>query len=45
VHTRKLADEQVFAAGFVATRFAGPFNSPYWAYISTGSIRLALLLT
>lgn len=35
----------VFAAGFVTTRFAGPFNPPFWAHTYTGSIGLALLLT
>ena len=35
----------VFAAGFVTTRFAGPFNPPFWAHAYTGSIGLALLLT
>jgi hypothetical protein len=33
-----------FAGGFVATRFAGPFNPPFWAHLYTGSVGLALLL-
>ena len=33
-----------FAAGFVATRFAGPFNPPFWAHLYTGAVGLALLL-
>lgn len=33
-----------FAAGFVATRFAGPFNPPFWAHSYTGAVGLVLLL-
>ena len=33
-----------FAAGFVATRFAGPFNPPFWAHLYTGTVGVALLL-
>lgn len=33
-----------FAAGFVATRFAGPFNPPFWAHLYTGTVGLVLLL-
>lgn len=33
-----------FAAGFVATRFAGPFNPPFWAHLYTGTVGAALLL-
>jgi len=33
-----------FAAGFVATRFAGPFNPPFWAHLYTGAVGLVLLL-
>jgi hypothetical protein len=32
-----------FAAGFVATRFAGPFNPPFWAHLYTGTVGAALL--
>jgi hypothetical protein len=34
----------VFLAGFAATRFAGPFNPPFWAHCYTAGIGLALLL-
>jgi hypothetical protein len=34
----------VFLAGFVATRFAGLFNPPFWAHCYTAGIGLALLL-
>jgi hypothetical protein len=34
----------VFLAGFVATRFAGPFNPPFWAHCYTAGVGLALLL-
>ena len=33
-----------FVAGFVATRFAGPFNPPFWAHLYTGTVGLVLLL-
>ena len=33
-----------FAAGFVATRFAGPFNPPFWAHLYTGTVGMSLLL-
>ena len=33
-----------FAVGFVATRFAGPFNPPFWAHLYTGAVGLVLLL-
>ena len=33
-----------FAAGLVATRFAGPFNPPFWAHLYTGTIGVSLLL-
>ena len=33
-----------FAAGFVATRWAGPFNPPFWAHLYTGTVGAALLL-
>lgn len=33
-----------FAAGFVATRFAGPFNPPFWAHVYTGAVGVVLLL-
>jgi len=32
-----------FLAGFVGTRFAGPFNPPFWAHAYTGVVGLALL--
>ena len=34
----------VFAAGLVATRFAGPFNPPFWAHLYTGTVGVVLLL-
>ena len=34
-----------FVAGFVATRFAGPFNPPFWAHTYTGAVGIALLTT
>lgn len=33
-----------FTAGLVATRFAGPFNPPFWAHLYTGVVGAALLL-
>ena len=33
-----------FAAGFVTTRFAGPFNPPFWAHLYTGTVGTVLLL-
>ena len=33
-----------FAAGLVATRFAGPFNPPFWAHLYTATIGVVLLL-
>ena len=33
-----------FAAGLVATRFAGPFNPPFWAHLYTGTVGVVLLL-
>jgi len=33
-----------FAVGFVATRFAGPFNPPFLAHLYTGTVGLVLLL-
>lgn len=33
-----------FAAGLLATRFAGPFNPPFWAHLYTGTIGVVLLL-
>lgn len=32
-----------FLAGFVATRFAGPFNPPFWAHTYTGALGVLLL--
>jgi Domain of unknown function (DUF4386) len=32
-----------FLAGFVATRFAGPFNPPFWAHTYTGVVGIVLL--
>jgi hypothetical protein len=32
-----------FLVGFVGTRFAGPFNPPFWAHAYTGVVGLALL--
>jgi hypothetical protein len=34
----------VFAAGLVATRFAGPFNPPFWAHLYTATVGVFLLL-
>lgn len=34
----------LFLIGFVATRFAGPFNPPFWAHLYTGVLGVALLL-
>jgi hypothetical protein len=34
----------VFAAGLVSTRFAGPFNPPFWAHVYTGTVGVYLLL-
>jgi Domain of unknown function (DUF4386) len=34
-----------FLAGFVATRFAGPFNPPFWAHTYTGVVGVVLLLS
>jgi hypothetical protein len=34
-----------FLAGFVATRFAGPFNPPFWAHTYTGLVGVALLVS
>jgi len=33
-----------FAAGLVASRFAGPFNPPFWAHLYTGTVGLVPLL-
>ena len=33
-----------FAFGLVATRFAGPFNPPFWAHLYTGALGVSLLL-
>jgi hypothetical protein len=33
-----------FAAGFVATRFAGPFNPPIFAHLYTGAVGAVLVL-
>lgn len=33
-----------FAAGLVATRFAGPFNPPFWAHLYSGTVGVVLLL-
>lgn len=35
----------VFLAGFVATRFAGPFNPPFWAHLYTGLVGALLVLS
>jgi hypothetical protein len=32
-----------FLGGFVATRFAGPFNPPFWAHAYTGVVGVVLL--
>jgi hypothetical protein len=34
----------MFAAGLVLTRFAGPFNPPFWAHLYTGTVGVILLL-
>jgi hypothetical protein len=34
----------VFAAGLVVTRFAGPFNPPFWAHLYTAAVGVVLLL-
>jgi hypothetical protein len=34
-----------FLAGFVATRFAGPFNPPFWAHAYTGVVGVVLLVS
>jgi hypothetical protein len=34
----------VFAAGLVVTRFAGPFNPPFWAHLYTAAVGAVLLL-
>lgn len=34
----------LFLIGFVATRFAGPFNPPFWAHLYTGLLGVLLLL-
>ncbi|HSK96434.1 MAG TPA: hypothetical protein VK891_07450 [Euzebyales bacterium] len=34
-----------FLAGFVATRFSGPFNPPFWAHTYTCVVGVALLVT
>lgn len=31
-------------AGFVATRFAGPFNPPFWAHLYTATLGVVLLV-
>lgn len=33
-----------FAVGLVATRFAGPFNPPFWAHLYTATVGVVLLL-
>ena len=33
-----------FAACLLATRFAGPFNPPFWAHLYTGTVGVYLLL-
>ena len=33
-----------FAAGLLATRFAGPFNPPFWAHLYTATVGVVLLL-
>lgn len=35
----------VFLTGFVATRFAGPFNPPFWAHAYTGVVGAVLLMS
>jgi hypothetical protein len=34
-----------FAAGLTATRFAGPFNPPFWAHLYTATLGVVLLTT
>ncbi len=34
----------LYAAGIIATRFAGPFNPPFWAHVYTGLLGVLLLL-
>ena len=34
-----------FLTGFVATRFAGPFNPPFMAHLYTGLLGVVLLVT
>ncbi len=34
-----------FFAGFVVTRFAGPFNPPFWAHAYTGLVGVMLLVS
>lgn len=34
-----------FLTGLVATRFAGPFNPPFWAHAYTGVVGLALVVS
>ena len=33
-----------YALGIVATRFAGPFNPPFWAHLYTGLVGAHLLV-
>ena len=33
-----------FATGLVATRFAGPFNPPFWAHLYPATVGVVLLL-
>lgn len=33
-----------FAVGLMVTRFAGPFNPPFWAHLYTGTVGAVLLL-
>ena len=33
-----------FAVGIIATRFAGPFNPPFWAHLYTGLLGFLLLV-
>ncbi len=34
----------LWLTGFVATRFAGPFNPPFWAHLYTGTVGVVLLV-
>lgn len=34
----------LWLAGFLATRFDGPFNPPFWAHLFTGAVGVAMLL-